>query len=108
MLLMIPWVYFVLPESGSLFTKSCCAANEISAKGVSLEEMDQLFGYYPHDRSPFPEDGLGKGEIEQRETVGQPGASNSVQNDSCPALDRAVTVPDQEVFSAKKGWPASY
>jgi hypothetical protein len=100
MALMIPWVYFVLPESEPLFSKSRFAANKISAKGVSLEEMDQLFGYYPHARSPFPEDGLGKGEIEQREHVEL--QDTPVQKDSCPALDQAVIARDRDMFFIKK------
>ncbi|CAE6491272.1 unnamed protein product [Rhizoctonia solani] len=54
MILMIPWVYFILPET----------------KGVSLEDMDRLFGYYPHGDNVVIEEGLNKGEIVEREVVG--------------------------------------
>ncbi|KAG8746970.1 hypothetical protein FRC10_002769 [Ceratobasidium sp. 414] len=60
MVLMIPWVVFVLPET----------------KGVSLEDMDQLFGYtvpgnsYERGSSPTGSTaGDPKGEIEHEETV---------------------------------------
>ncbi|QRW23411.1 Sugar (and other) transporter [Rhizoctonia solani] len=54
MVLMIPWVYFILPET----------------KGVSLEDMDRLFGYCPHGDNVVIEEGLSKGEIVEREVVG--------------------------------------
>jgi hypothetical protein len=47
MVLMIPWVIFVLPESRWICTArlETPAQNIFTAKGVSLEDMDQLFGY---------------------------------------------------------------
>ncbi|CAE6451579.1 unnamed protein product [Rhizoctonia solani] len=53
MILMIPWVYFILPET----------------KGVALEDMDRLFGYCPQADSVSVEDGVGKNEIEEREVA---------------------------------------
>ncbi|CAE6505297.1 unnamed protein product [Rhizoctonia solani] len=53
MVLMIPWVYFILPET----------------KGVPLEDMDRLFGYCPHAGNVVIEDGVGKNEIEEREVA---------------------------------------
>ncbi|KAF8674908.1 Permeases of the major facilitator superfamily [Rhizoctonia solani] len=45
-------------------------ANSVLAKGVSLEDMDRLFGYYPHGDNVVIEEGLNKGEIVEREVVG--------------------------------------
>ncbi|KAJ1302114.1 hypothetical protein OPQ81_000945 [Rhizoctonia solani] len=53
MTLMIPWVYFVLPET----------------KGVSLEDMERLFGYFPHGGNVVIEDGMGKNEVDEREVA---------------------------------------
>ncbi|GAB1522311.1 hypothetical protein RhiTH_005425 [Rhizoctonia solani] len=40
------------------------------SKGVSLEDMDRLFGYCPHGDNVVIEEGLSKGEIVEREVVG--------------------------------------
>ncbi|EUC61117.1 sugar porter (SP) family MFS transporter [Rhizoctonia solani AG-3 Rhs1AP] len=53
MILMIPWAYFILPET----------------KGVSLEDMDRIFGYCPHGHNMAIEDGVIKNEIEEREVA---------------------------------------
>lgn len=44
-----------------------CTHGYILAKGISLEDMDRLFGYCPHVRNMPLEDG--KNEVEEREVV---------------------------------------
>ncbi|KDN45704.1 hypothetical protein RSAG8_04788, partial [Rhizoctonia solani AG-8 WAC10335] len=66
MILMIPWVYFILPESKFARARQSYGADSTIAKGIPLEDMDRLFDYFPHRGNALIEDGVIKNEIEGR------------------------------------------
>ena len=72
---MIPWVYIILPESKFQNAGRSDGTDRTVAKGIPLEDMDNLFGYCPHGGNMAIEDGVGKNEIEEREVVNIDGLS---------------------------------